>query len=183
MTTLDDNRIIELYFARDERAIEETKASYGRLIYSVAFTILENAPDSEECENDTYLHAWNSIPPTRPNFFSAYLTKIARNLSLNRLRDGKRSLNADLVFEEISDAIPDVQGDVAEEIELRDAMNSFVGQLGKTKRQIFLKRYFYMRSIKDISGEMGLSSVNVKVILSRTRKELREYLEERGLVV
>ena len=87
---MDDNKIIELYFARDERAIEETRTSYGRLIYSVAYNILDSAPDSEECENDTYLRTWDSIPPTRPSILSAYLSRISRNLALNRLRDEKR---------------------------------------------------------------------------------------------
>ena len=180
---MDDNKIIELYFARDEQAIIETKESYGRLIYSVAYGILFSDLDSEECENDTYLHTWNSIPPTRPTYFSAYLTKISRNLAINKLRQGKRRLNAELIFDEISESIPDTQGDITEDMLLRDTINEFLGSLDKTKRQIFLKRYFYMRQVKEIAREMGITVSGVKVTLSRLRKRLREYLEQRGIVI
>ena len=182
---MDDNRIIELYFARDERAIDETKASYGRLIYSVAYNILASEPDSEECENDTYLRTWESIPPTRPSFFSAFLSKITRNLALNRLRDNNRRkpLGTELVYEELGEAIPDLKGDMVDEIVLRDALNDFFSSLGKTKRQIFIKRYFYMRDVKQIAREMGVSAGSVKVSLFRTRGELRDFLEKRGIVI
>ena len=141
---MDDNKIIELYFARDERAIEETRTSYGRLIYSVAYNILDSAPDSEECENDTYLRTWESIPPTRPSILSAYLSRISRNLALNRLRDEKRRrpLGTELVIDELAEAIPDTAGDITDDIALRDALNGFLESLGKTNRQIFVKRYF-----------------------------------------
>lgn len=180
---MEDIRIIELYFARDERAIDETRVRYGRLIYSVAYNILDDAPDSEECENDTYIHTWNAIPPTRPTFFSSFLCKITRNLALNRIRADKRKLNTEFIFCEIEEAIPDTMGEMTEEIELRDALNGFLDGLSKTKRQIFVKRYFFMREINEIAREMGISASNVKVTLSRTRKELRDYLESRGIVI
>ena len=180
---MDDNSIIDLYFARDERAIEETQINYGRLIYAVAYDILRDDPDSEECESDTYVRTWNAVPPTRPQFFSAFLCKITRNLALNRAREGKRRLNVELVFDEISDAIPDTEGDLTEEIILRDALNEFLEGLGNTKRQIFIKRYFFMRDIKDIAREMGIAVTSVKVSLSRTRRELRQFLEKRGIVI
>lgn len=182
---MDDGRIIELYFARDESAITETKASYGRLIYSVALSILDSHPDSEECENDTYLRAWENIPPTRPTYFSAFLSKIARNLALTRLRDNKRRrpLGAELIFEELAEALPDSSGDITEDIELRDALNDFLSSLGKTKRQIFMKRYFYMKEIKAIARDMGITVGSVKVTLHRVRTELREFLESRGIVI
>ena len=182
---MDDSRIIELYFARDERAIEQTRASYGRLLLSVAMSILHDRLDSEECESDTYLKAWQIIPPTRPTYFSAFLTKITRNLAINRLRDGNRQrpLGPELIFEEIAEAIPDRQGDITEEIELRDALNEFLEGLDKTKRQIFVRRYFYMREIKEISREMGMTAGSVKVALWRVRQELRDHLESRGIVI
>ncbi len=182
---MDDNRIIELYFERDERAIDETRSSYGRLIYSVAYGILESRPDSEECENDTYLRTWESIPPTRPSYFSAFLSKITRNLALNRLRENKRRrpLGAELIYEELAEAVPDNHGDITEDMALRDALNDFLSSLGKTKRQIFIKRYFYMREIKQIAREMGISSGSVKITLFRVRGELRDYLESRGIVI
>lgn len=181
---MDDRNIIELYFARDERAISETKASYGRLIYSVAMSILRSQPDSEECENDTYLRTWESIPPTRPTYFSAYLTKITRNLAINTLRDRDRhNVGVDLIFEEIQEALPDTEGDLTEDMELRDALDGFLSGMPKTKRQIFVKRYFYMKSIKEISRDMSISQTSVKVVLWRARKELRDYLESRGIVI
>ena len=180
---MDDKKIIDLYFARDEQAIAETQTKYGRLLLSVAMNILHSSPDSEECESDTYLRAWNAIPPTIPEILSAYLAKITRNLALNRLRDGRRRLEAELVYEEIAEAIPDVSGDPCEDIELRDALNDFLANLDKTRRRMFVSRYFYMRSIREISREMGVSEGAVKVGLSRTRKRLREFLSERGIVI
>ena len=182
---MEDNDIVQLYFDRDERAIDETKAAYGRFIYSVAYRILESEPDSEECENETYLRAWRSIPPTRPYCFSAFLGKISRNLALNRYRDEKRRrpLGAEMILDEISEIIPENQGDITEEMELRDALNEFLGNLSKTKRQIFMKRYFYMRDIKEIASELGIGVSNVKVTLMRLRSELRNFLEGRGIVV
>ena len=183
MTTLDDNKIIDMYFARDERAIEETKINYGRLIYTVAYDILGDEPDSEECESDTYVRTWNAVPPTRPKFFSSFLCKITRNLALNRVREGKHRPHVDFVFDEISDALPNTEGDMTEEILLRDALNDFLEGLGNTTRQIFLKRYFFMRDIKDIAKEMGITVSSVKVSLHRTRRELRDFLEKRGIVI
>ena len=180
---MEDKEIIDLYFARDEQAIEETKISYGRLIYSVAHDILGDEPDSEECETDTYVRTWNALPPERPNFFSAFLCKITRNLALNRVREGKRRLNVELVFDEISEAIPDNEGDLADEIQLRDALNDFLEGLPNTKRQIFIKRYFFMREIKDIAREMDITVSSIKVSLLRTRRELRSFLESRGIVI
>ena len=182
---MDDNKIIELYFARDERAIEETKASYGRLIYSVAYEILRSETDSEECESDTYLRTWESIPPTRPSYFSAFLSKISRNLAINRLRSDKQRklINSELIFDELSEVLPDNTGDITENILLRDALNDFLSSLGKTKRQIFMKRYFYMREIKTIAKEMGITVSSVKVTLHRVRVELRDFLERRGIAI
>lgn len=182
---MDDSRIIDLYFARDERAISETRLSYGRLINSVAMGILHSPSESEECEDDTYLRAWQSMPPTRPNYLSAFLTRITRNLAVDRLRERQRRipLGAMMVLDELSEAIPDVGGDLCEDIALRDAINGFIESLSKTKRQMFIKRYFYMREIKEISREMGIASGSVKVTLWRIRQELRQYLESRGIVI
>ena len=182
---MDDSRIIELYFARDERAIEETKASYGRLIYSVALAILDSRSDSEECENDTYIRTWESIPPTRPTYFSAFLSKVARNLALNRLRreSSRAPLGTELVYEELAEVLPDNVGDITEDIDLRDAINDFLSSLNKTKRQIFMKRYFYMRDIRTIAREMGVTVSGVKITLHRVRIELRDFLESRGIVI
>ena len=182
---MDDNSIIELYYNRDEQAIDVTKKKYGRLVYSVAFNVVRSAEDSEECENDTYYRAWQSIPPTRPSILSAVLCKIARNLAINRIRDEKRrpELFTSVIFEEICETIPDTDGDITDDIELRDALNDFLASLGKTKRMIFVKRYFYMREINEIAREVDVTFGNVKTTLYRLRKELREFLENRGIVL
>ncbi len=182
---MDDSRIIELYFARDERAITETRDSYGRLLRAVAMGILYDAADADECESDTYLHAWQAMPPTRPTYLSAFLTKITRNLSLNRLRDRqkRRPLGPELIFEEMAEAIPDTAGDITEDIALRDALNEFLSGLDRTRRRIFVGRYFYMRDVKEIAREMNMTAGSVKVALYRVRVQLREFLESRGIVI
>ena len=180
---MEDSRIIELYFARDERAIEETKLKYSRLLLSVAENILGDRSLAEECESDTYLSAWNSIPPTLPTYFSAYLTRITRNFALNRLRGNRRNSpnEMNLILDEIAEIIPDEAGDVAESIDLRDAMTDFVRSLDVTRRRIFIQRYFYMLSVKESAIEQGLPLGTVKSILSRTRKMLYKHLTERGI--
>ena len=180
---MEDRKIIELFFERSEKALDETEKKYGRYCHTVAYSVLGSKEDTEEVVNDTYLRAWNSIPPAKPQRLSTYLGKITRNLALNRLRDGRRRLEAELVYEEIAEAIPDVSGDPCEDIELRDALNDFLADLDKTRRRMFVSRYFYMRSIREISREMGVSEGAVKVGLSRTRKRLREFLSERGIVI
>ena len=182
---MEDTRIIELYFARDERAIEETKAKYGRLLYSIANRILGDAGESEECENDTYLSAWNSIPPTKPTYFTAYLTRITRNFALKRLRGHRRNSPSEmnLILDEIAEIIPDRTGDITESIDLKDAMTDFVRSLDVTRRRVFIQRYFYTLSIKEIAIEQGLPVGTVKSILSRTRKKLYEHLTERGIEI
>lgn len=182
---MNDDKIIELYFARNESAIEETRLSYGKLLISVAMRILDDPASSEECEDDTYMRAWESMPPTRPRHLSAFLAAITRNLALDRLRSEKRhgSLALTLATEELSDAIPDTQGDITEDIELRDALNDFLKSLSPTKRQIFMKRYFYMLSIKEIARDLGITQSGVKVALMRLRSELRRHLEIRGIVI
>lgn len=182
---MEDNKIIQLYFQRDEQAIDETRLKYGRLLISVAMSILHNSHDSEECESDTYYRAWQAIPPTHPTYLSAFLSKITRNLAINRLHRNERrgGLSTELIFEEIAEAIPDTCGDVTEDIALRDALNDFLESLGATKRQVFVRRYFYMREIKEIAREMGMTTAGVKVTLHRVRNELRLHLEERGIVI
>ena len=180
---MDDEKIIELFFSREERAIDLTMEKYGRHLTSLALGILGDMSDSQECVNDTYYRAWNSIPPVRPVSLIAYLSKITRNLALNRLRDGKRhSLGMAILFDEIAEIIPD-GGDITDEIALKNAINDFLRGLDVTSRKIFLKRYFYMMSIRDISEEMGMKVGTVKSIMSRTRSALRDYLTERRIEI
>ena len=181
---MDDNKIIDLYFARDERAIEATSAKYSKLLYRVAYNILHYDPDSEECVNDTYMKAWNAMPPERPNVLSAFLCKITRNLSINRYLQNKarnRMMTTERIFEEIAECVPDTAGPISDDIALRDAFNGFLESLGEVPRMIFVKRYFYMMSIAEISIDMKISVSNVKVSLMRTRNKFKAYLEKAGI--
>ena len=181
---VDDSKILDLYFARDERAIKQTKSKYGRLLFGVSYEILRSAPDAEECVDDTYMSAWRSIPPERPKYFSAFLTKIVRNLSFNRYKQNKRryiNIVADGIFDEMAECIPDSSGDVTEDMSIRDCINRFLSGLSSQNRVIFVKRYFFMKSIDEISDEVGIKSSAVKVALSRMRSLLRARLESEDI--
>ncbi len=180
---MDDQTILDLYFARDERAVAETAARYGALCHTVAHNILRDARDAEECVNDTYLRAWNAIPPDRPQSFSAYLCRITRNLALDRFRrEHRQKRNADLTLslEELSDCIPMKDEDAGE---LTRLLNEFLGSLDTTERQIFLGRYFHASPVKALARLHGLTPKAVTMRLSRTREKLRTFLEERGFHV
>ena len=181
-----DDIIIDMYFSRSESAIEETDKKYGKYLKSISRRILNSDFDAEECVSDTYLKAWESIPPTRPEKLSLYLGRIVRNISVNRFisqRRKRRFAECELVLDELSEVIPDSSTDLslADEITLRDALNSFLSALPKNKRILFVKRYWYACSIKDISRETGYSESNVKVTLMRLRSDLRLHLEREGI--
>ena len=186
---MDDNSIIELYFARDEQAISETKNKYGKYCLKIAYNVLGNSEDAEECENDTYLGVWNAIPPSRPQIFSAFIGRIARNISLKMLRaktaDKRRSSEAVISLDELGECIPDGQGfaDSLEEGELAEIINSFLGSLNATERRVFVCRYWYCDSITDICKQFGFGQSKVKMMLLRTREKLSAYLNERGVLI
>ena len=177
---MEDQKIIELYFARDERAIAETAKSYGQDCMRVSMNILRSRPDAEECVNDTYLRAWNSIPPTRPNILRAFLCKITRNLSLNRLRDMHRmgrdtDLTVSLNELEGCLALPEENGE-----ELAGLLSDFLKTCDKTDRLLFMGRYWHGISVDELAARMGMKPNTVTVKLKRTRKRLHGYLAERG---
>lgn len=182
---MDDRKIIDLFFARNEDAINLTKEKYGRYLNSIAFDILGDRHDAAECESDTYLRAWNSIPPTEPRSLPAYLAKIVRNIALNRIRTDTRRipLKMSLILDELSEVIPDVEGDIAERLGIRECIVGYVNGLERERRNIFLKRYFYLMSVNDIASDMGMRVGTVKSILFRMREELRSYLNERGIEI
>ena len=173
---MDDPSMIALYFARDERAISETQKTYGHYIMTIAMNILCREPDAEECVSDTYLKAWNSIPPTRPHSLKAFLARIVRNLSLNRLRD-RRNADLTLSFEELEDCIPVTD---EQESEVPGLINAYLRTLSDLDRRLFLGRYWYSYPIPKLAAAYGLTSNAVTIRLSRTRAALRVYLEERG---
>ena len=183
---MDDAKILDLYFARSEQAIQETDTKYGGLCYRIAYNILSNQEDSEETVSDTYLTAWKRIPPTRPNVFSAFLSKITRDHSINRWKADHRkkrySGQIDLTLEEL-DNIADGKEDTEKRCESRElilAYNRFLAQLPRAQRELFLMRYFYLDPISKISKTTGYSESKVKSMLFRTRNKLRDTLEKEG---
>ena len=183
---MDDKKIVELYFARSEDAIKETEKKYGRYCYRIAYNILYSKEDSEECVNDTYVKAWHAMPPHNPWRLSTFLGKITRNLALDRYayhKADKRYGNTVLVYEEIAECIPHPGENcsVADEVALKIAIDGFLSSLSKEQRMIFLRRYFYLSPVKQIARDFGMTESNVKIILYRTRKQFKEYLEAQGI--
>lgn len=182
---MEDEEIVNLYWERQENAIYETDKKYGKYCTSISFNILRNNEEAKECVNDTYLKTWNSIPPQRPNILKIYLGKIARNLSINqyeRKNAKKRDYTLEVALEELNECISS-NNNVENELdynELVNALNNFLSKLSQDKRKIFLERYWYLYSIKEISSKNKLSESNIKTILLRSRKQLKNYLKEGG---
>ena len=183
---MDDAWIVRLYWERNEQAIPATADKYGNYCTSIAQNILGSREDAEECVNDTYLNAWNSMPPHRPGVLSAFLGKITRNLSIKRYRhntaDKRGGGQAAAILDEIAEFVSDADS-VEQEIdrkELIKAIDAFLGALSAEKRCFFLRRYWYFDSISDIASRFGMTENNVSVTLNRLRLKLRNYLSERG---
>ena len=184
---MEDKRIIELFFERSEKAIEETEKKYGRYISAVADSILASKEDTEEVVNDTYLRAWNSIPPKKPTRLGAFLAAIARNLALDRYaarRKERENLAAEAILDELADCLPDSSAmSPADEFHLRQAVNSFLSSRDAKTRVVFMRRYWYMMPIGKIAYMSGMTESNVKTTLHRTRAAFREHLEKEGITV
>ena len=178
---MEDQHIVDLYFARDEQAIRHTADKYGAYCTAVSMNILHSEPDAEECVNDTYLKTWNSIPPSRPASLKLFLARITRNLSLNRYRamhTDKRNSDLEVSLSELETCIPAPEdGDGGELVEL---LNQFLEGQSKTDRILFVQRYWYSLSAAEIGQEQGMTENAVWVRLHRTREKLRAFLEERG---
>ncbi|MBQ6153345.1 MAG: RNA polymerase sigma factor [Ruminococcus sp.] len=184
---MNDKEIIALFFGRDEKAIEYTESQYRSYCYSIADKVLRNREDSEECLNDVWLAAWNSIPPNDPPSLSTYLGRITRNLSVKRLRDinrKKRGRELTVYLEELEEAIP-THSNVEEAIDnvlLKESLEQFLKKQSKINRSLFICRYFYLDGIGEIALRFGLTENTVKLRLFRLRKKLKEYLEKEGVV-
>ncbi len=180
---MDDCRIVDLYLQRDENAVSETEKKYGRYCFSIARNILHDDEDAAECVNDTYLGAWNSIPPHNPENLQAFLGKIARNLSLKKWRErsaGKRGGgNTDISFDELEECIPSGQNidEHLESKELTAIINAFLETLPDNERRVFLRRYWYFDSIEDICIRIGFARSKVKMRIKRTSGKLCRKLE------
>lgn len=183
---MDDSQIVSMLFDRNDKALGIVADKYGALLYRLSDNILHCREDSVECVNDTYLALWNSVPPQRPNPFVAFICKIARNLSLKRLREKnaqKRSAEI-LPVHELEFALADVRFDESLDTrELAGLLNSFLDTLDKESRVIFVKRYWFCDGINEIARATALSESNVYKKLSRTRKRLRTFLEKEGVFI
>lgn len=183
---MDDNKITDLYFARSQDAIRETEKKYGWYCHAIAYNILASNEDAKECVNDTYLRAWNAIPPERPNSLRAYLGRICRNVALGRYEyNGAARRNAELetALDEIESVIPAADAPPSDTIALRDAINSFAASLGERERIIFVQRYFYLLPVKEIAKCRDLTESNVKQILMRVRAKFKVHLEKESIVI
>lgn len=186
---MDDNKIVDLFFERNEDAIKLTEQKYGRYCHYVANTILDSQRDSEEVVNDTLLRVWNAIPPAKPESLKGFLGKIARNLALDKYdrnhAQKREGGGVDLAYEELSQCLPDksLSDDGVDRIALQNALNGFLGSLPEEKRIIFMQRYWYLLSVKDVAAANGISVANVKITLLRLRAKLKNHLEKEGIMI
>ena len=184
---MEDNQIVDLYWARSENAISETADKYGRYCHYIAHNILHSDEDSEECVNDTYLNAWNAMPDQRPGRLAAFLGAITRNLALKRWErynaEKRGSGQVMLALEELRECIPaaDHEDQIVDDLVLADVFNRFLASLPQEKRRIFMRRYWYMSPVAEIAEDCSISESKVKMSLLRTRKQLKLFLEKEGI--
>ena len=189
MDALDDNQIIELYLFRDEAAIRQTSEKFGKRLRSLAYAIISDLQTAEECENDTYMEAWNAIPPHEPrSYLYNFLARITRHISLNCCRERSRLKRKAFICElsaEMEQCIPapdDVECRI-DDMAFGEAINGFLGMLDEEKRNIFIRRYWYLDSIAAISACFACSESKVKTTLFRCRNQLRKHLEKEGYTI
>ncbi len=183
---MDDEKIIELFFDRNELALGETEKKYGRYCFAISFRILNSNEDSEECVNDTWLSAWNAIPPKRPDSLRGFLGRICRNISLDRLdflKAEKRNGNVTEAFEELEAFLSGSEEDIEQEMFMREAVNRFLESLDRKTRIIFMQRYWYFCSVAEIAEGMGITENNVRVTLHRTKLKMRSFFEKEGITI
>lgn len=185
---MEDVKIIELFLLRSEQAIVELSYKYGGICRKIAFNILNNLEDTEECVNDTYLGVWNSVPPQKPNPLVTYVCKIARNVSLKKYRYNtakRRNGFYDVSLSELEDCIPNATQDSrsCSDEDLSRIIGDFLDSLDKKSRVMFVKRYWYAESIKEISEEFGKTENYISVKLLRIRGKMKTYLESKGVIL
>ncbi len=186
---MQDEKIVELYFQRNESAITYTQEKYDQYLYKIAYNVLANTEDSKESVNDTYLAAWNSIPPHRPQVLATFLGKITRRISIDifrkRNRIKRQGSEYAVSLNELSECLSDSHNP-EEEFELKvlgEAINAYLSTISVDARNVFIGRYYFLDSAKDIARYCGISESKVKTSLHRTRKGLGEYLKREGFVV
>lgn len=185
---IEDEKIIELFLKRSEQGIQELDMKYGKVCHSLSYNILNSRQDAEECVNDAYLGTWNAIPPAKPNPLLTYICKIVRNISLNRYYKNeakKRNSHYTIAMEEIEACLadPDTVEAKLEARELAHIMEEFLDSLSTENRVIFMRRYWFSDSCRDIAERVGLTEKNVSVRLTRIRKKMKDYLTEKEVFV
>lgn len=185
---MEDHQITLLFWQRNEAAIGAARDKYGAYCRSIALAVLGDHEDAVECENDTYLAAWNSIPPNSPQSLSAYLGKLTRRIALNRLRSShaakRGGSQAEISLQELGDVIA-CNDDVMQRIERRELsslISRFLQKQPDIQRRIFIRRYWYCDSIREIAQGFGFHESRVKMVLLRTRNQLREFLVKEGVL-
>lgn len=181
---MTDEQIITLYWDRNETAIAETDNKYGRYFHYIAFGILCDDEDAKETVNDTYLKAWNTMPPQKPNHLKAFLGRITRQLSINRLERNTAKKRGgsqyDLALEELGDCVAGSGEDYADITALRDCLNGFLRYLPDDARRVFIRRYWHIHTVSEIAADFGFSESKVKTLLMRTREKLKQHLIQEG---
>lgn len=181
---MDDNQIVELYLKRSETAIDETKNKYDRYCHYIAYQILRNDEDAVEITNDTYLKVWETIPPNHPDSLKGYVGMICNQLAINRYdkqtADKRGGGQVTLVLDEIAECISNDYSDIINETALQNVLNKFLWSLPKKTRNIFVRRYWYVSSIAEIAKDYGMKESSVSVLMLRTRKKLKRFLQKEG---
>ena len=183
---MDDSKIVDLYWDRNEKAIDESDKKYGRMLRSLSRSLLSSFEDAEECVNDTYVGAWNAMPDARPQLLGAFLSKMTRRISIGRYREKHREKRGGIenLLGELSECVSaeDEYEKEQDSQAIREALNEFLLSLPKEKRVMFVLRYFYSKPISEISRQMDMGESKIKVTLHRLREELKERLEEQELL-
>lgn len=183
---LPDEAIVALYFDRSEEAIAACQVKYGKTCHTIAYNILRSDEDAEECVSDTWLRAWNAIPPERPARLGAWLSTVTRRLALTRYEKktaAKRYGGMETSLDELAECVSAGSLTLADEVALSNAINSFLASLPTRTRMIFMRKYWYMDSIADIAKALGMTESAVKVSLHRTREKFRKHLDKEGITV
>ena len=182
---MSDQDIIDLYWERNERAIQETDRKYGKYLFTIAYNIVHNRLDSEECLNDTYLGTWNRIPPDKPTVFQAFLSRIMRNIAIDRFRSNHAQKNIpselQVSLDELDECVPAESDEEQAMVEITRALNGFIETMAPRHEFIFICRYYYADSVANISRMLGVSDKTVYRELGEIRNALREHLVKEGL--
>lgn len=181
---MNDHKITDLLYSNDERGLDEVKKKYGSLIGRICGSVLRSREDAEECSNDTLLAVWDSIPPSKPNDLAAFICKIARRIAISRVRYNTAAVRNSDLLTELDECVSSEYSveDEAEKAELSEVLNEWLRMLPEKQRLLFVRRYYYLQSVKEAAGGCGMSETAASTALQRLRKQLKTYLTERGIL-